>query len=331
MTPRFAMGAVIAGAEAFPSVPQDEHELAGLLYPESAWMFVWGRRLLRDVVGDRASRFLVGRLGPGCWSVLHADAAWTAVRCADEVAPAAPVHTASFESGQDAVAYAAAGLMADEGIAITSHLLEDAGLLHYVNEGLGPFRWALTDEGKAMAAVAGGNGRARYRDDGLALNRALGRFGYVVLPPGPRTDGGPSLDLHDVLAALALRHLPGDFGASKGEELAEGKMLKGYGATDERFLFSLDTPFERVGMAGTASERVRHLYVLQRPLRAYPGCPVNATTVPASGTMGMRAPSTEGGGYLLPAPIASLLTAGDLTEISPWEGNRLLKDGKAHR
>ncbi|MBE1533355.1 hypothetical protein [Actinomadura algeriensis] len=326
------MVAAIVGAEALPPVPQDEHDLVGLLYPESAWMFVWARRLLRDVAGERVSRFLVGRLKAGCWSVLRGDGAWLAVRCADKVSPATPVHVVSSESAQDAVAYAAAGLMADEGVAVTSHLLRDLGLLHHARDDLGFFRWALTEQGNAMASVSQQDGRARYSDVEVSLNRVLGRLlDYVVLSRGPRANDGPFLNLHDVLTNLVLHHLPGDFGVSTGEELAKGKMLKGYGSTDERYLFTLDTPFERIGMAGNAGKYDRHLYVLRHPLRTYPGFPVNATTVPMSGTVRMREPSTKGRGYLLPNSIADLLDAGDLFEVSPWEADRLLNNGAARR
>ncbi|OLT10821.1 hypothetical protein BJF79_25455 [Actinomadura sp. CNU-125] len=326
------MVAAIVGAETLPPVPQDEHDLAGLLYPESAWMFVWGRRLLRDVVGERVSRFLIGRLDAGCWSVLCRDAAWLAVRCADDVSPAAPVHVVSSESAQDALAYAAAGLMADEGVAVTSHLLQDLGLLRHEPDDLGFRRWTLTEQGAAMASVSQRDGHARYGDGALSLNRALGRIvSYVVLPADSAAGGGPSLKLHDVLTALALHHLPDDFGVSTGEELPKGKMLKGYGSTDERYLFTLDTPFERMRLAGNVEQYARHLYVLRHPLRTYPGFPVNATTVPMSGTERMREPSTGGRGYLLPNSIASLLGTGDLFEVSPWEGGRLLKNGTALR
>src|SRR5688500_2866437 len=133
--------------DALPEVPQDEFDLVGWLYPESAWMFVWARRILRNFVGEQVSRFLVGRLEPGCWSVLRAEDTWVAVWCADGAPPVMPVHAAYFAAAQDAVAHAMAGVILDAGVMINTQLLRGMGLLDRRWKKLGdPVFWHLTDD-----------------------------------------------------------------------------------------------------------------------------------------------------------------------------------------
>lgn len=311
--------------ETLPEVPQDEHELVGRLYPESAWMFVWARRVLHDFVGERVSRFLVGRLEPGCWSVLRGDGAWLAVRSADGTEPATPAHTTSFASAQDAVAHAAAGLIVDGNAVIHEVLLRDQAVFSS--------RWddaakrlvcTLEDEGRRLVAAARDHGRPRYGDTGVVLDRVLERpRGYQVLPRVPRTDDGMFIWAHDFFMAHVRSRLPGDFWVSTSEELPVNTLLDTYAPSDEPYLFTLDAPFERRGLFGTGRNLVRRFFVIRRPLRVYPGFPVRVTTIPARGLARVREPSAGGQGYLLPHPVPALLDAGDIARISEAEATRL--------
>ncbi|MBE1533358.1 hypothetical protein [Actinomadura algeriensis] len=327
------MGAALVSAEALPSVPQDEYELVGRLYPESAWMFVWGRRLLRDMVGGGVSRFLVGRLGPGCWSVLHTDSAWIALRCADGAMPARPVHAVACDSAREAVAHAAAGMIVDAGVAIDSHLLWDLGFVEPARDPSSvPLVWKPTEQARKLDSSSRDDGRARYGTDGFALELLRGRPArFCVLPPGPMPDDGLFLNRHELFMSLSHSRLPGDFAVSSGEELPAGKLLEGYGSPERPYLFSLRTPFERQGLPQTAGGHEWHIYLTRRPLWTFPGFPVEETTVPAAGMTRTTGPSTGGQGYLFRDSVSSLLRSGEIIEVSRWEGTRLLKEGRAQR
>ncbi|WP_143220449.1 hypothetical protein [Actinomadura sp. CNU-125] len=327
------MAAAAVSAEALPLVPQDEYELVGRLYPESAWMFVWGRRLLRDMVGGGVSRFLVGRRGPGCWSVLHTDSAWVAVRCADDVLPALPTHAVACDSAREAVAYAAAGMMVDAGVSIDSHLLWDLGFIEPARAPSSvPLVWKPTERARRLDSSSRDDGRARYETDGFALERLRGRPArFGVLSPGPAPDGGLFLNRHEFFTSLSHSRLPGDFAVSSGEKLLENTLLEGYGSPNVPYLFSMRTPFERQGLPQTASGHDWHIYLTQRPLWTFPGFPVEETTVPAVGAIEAKGPSTGGQGYLFRDLVSSLLRSGEIIEVSRWEGTRLLKEGRARR
>ncbi|WP_149263091.1 hypothetical protein [Actinomadura sp. K4S16] len=310
--------------ETLPEVPQDEHELVGRLYPESAWTFVWARRILRDFAGDRASRFLVGRLEPGCWSVLRGDGVWLAVRGTGGTA-SAPAHTASFSSAQDAVAHAAAGLIVDEDAVIHEGLLRDQGVFDSTwDESAKRLVCTLKDEGRRLVAASRDADRPRYGDSGVTLDHVLERpRGYQVLPRVPHTEDGLFIWAHDFFAAHVRSRLPGDFGASAGEDLPVDTLLDTYAPSDEPYLFTLDAPFERRGLFGTGRDLVRRFYLVRRPIRVYPGFPVNATAIPARGLGRVREPSTGGQGYLLPRPVAALLEAGDIVRLGEAEATRV--------
>ncbi|MFI0350663.1 glycohydrolase toxin TNT-related protein [Actinomadura sp. 9N407] len=323
----------VVGADALPAVPQDEHELAGALRPESAWMFVWGRRVLRDLVGDRVSRFLVGRLEPGHWSVLRGDAVWLAVRCADDVLPAEPSHAVSFGTAQAAVAYAAAGLIVDEKVTVHSYLLRDLDIVEHVHDAELGGTWGVTEEGRRAADAARVEERPRYGRTGIALEPIIGRpAAYRVLRPGPPSTGnGPFIGTHEIFLRLVEPRLPGDFGASTGEELPEGTLLEGFGSTDQEYLFTMGTPFERRGLSQTGIAHTRHFYVVRRPLWVYQGFPVKATPVPASGLQHLHEPSDKGRGYLMHGSIAALLASGELAEVPVWEAARILNERRERK
>ncbi|MEU8123214.1 hypothetical protein AB0C21_31260 [Spirillospora sp. NPDC049024] len=317
--------------ETLPEVPQDEHELVERLYPESAWTFVWARRILRDFAGDRASRFLVGCLSAGCWSVLHGEGEWLAVRCADE-APgeaadeATPAHAASFESAQDATAYAAAGLIVDEKVTLHEGLLrrEQGVIDHIWDESAKRLVWRLTDEGERLVAASRDEGRPRYGESWIVLDPVFeDPRGYRVLPRTPRPDGGRFLAEHDLFVAHVRGRLPGDFGASTGEELAENTLLDTFAPADEPYLFTLDAPFDRRGLFGAGAELVRKFYLVRRPIRVYQGFPVRNTTVPARGRARADGAPPKGTGYLLPRSLAALLEAGDIARITEAEAVRI--------
>lgn len=314
--------------QTLPEVPQDEHELVGRLYPESAWMFVWARRVLRDFVGERVSRFLVGRLEPGCWSVLRGDGAWLAVRSADDADDATPSHVASFESAQVAVAYAAGGLIVDGHVTIHKDLLKGQGVFDQVwDESARRLVWKLLDEGERLVAAARDEGRPRYGEYCIPLDHVLANpWGYQVVPRTPGPDGGLFLREHDLFTAHVQRRLPGDFGASTGEELPENTLLDSFAPADEPYLFTLDTPFGRRGLSGTGRERVRRFYLVRRPLPVYPGFPVRETTAPARRVRHGAQPSDVGQGYLLPRPIAVLTDAGDIARITEAETLRRYRE-----
>ncbi|WP_301177642.1 hypothetical protein [Actinomadura geliboluensis] len=318
--------------ETLPEVPQDEHALVGRLYPESAWTFVWARRGLRDLVGDRVSRFLVGRIEPGHWSVLRGDDAWLAMRCAeaDGGGEARPSHTASFDSAGGAVAYAAAGLVVDANVTVHEDLLRFQGVLGESWDGAaGRLVLSLTDEGERLVEAARDETRTRYGTSFLPLGPVIERpRGYQVIPRGPRPDDGPFIAEHDLFTAHVRARLPGEFGASTGEELPADTLLDTYApAADEPCLFTLETPFERRGLPGTGAGHERRFYVVRRPLTVYAGFPVRETTVPARGT----GPSDAGRGYLLPRPIGALLDGGDIARISEAETLRRYREQRESR
>jgi hypothetical protein len=308
-----------------PGLPQDERELTGRLHPESAWMFVWARRILRDLVGGLASRFLVGRLEPGSWSVLRGNSEWIAARGADETAS----HTASFASAQDAVAYAAAGLVVDANVTIHEDLLREQGIVGDIwDEAEKRLDWKLTDDGQRLVEVSLDKNRARYGDTGVVLDRVLeNRKGYQVLPPVPRPEGGLFIGRHEFFMAHIHSRLPGDFGASTGEELPENTLLDTYAPTDEPYLFTLETPFERRGLSGTGRDNERRFYVVKRPITVFPGFPVKETTIPPQGLQRVREPSSKGQGYLLPRPLAELIAGGDIAQITRAEAARIHRGG----
>ncbi|MER7546467.1 hypothetical protein [Actinomadura sp.] len=314
--------------EELPPVPQDEHELVGLLHPESAWTFAWARRVLRDFAGERVSRFLVGRLEPGCWSVLRGDGEWLAVRVSGEAAAeTAPAHVASFESAQDAVAYAAGGLIVDERVTIHGDLLREQGVLGHVwDESEGRVVWRLLDEGERLVAAARDEERPRYGESCVPLDDVLAHpGGYHVIERTPGPDGDLFLREHDLFTAHVRSRLPGDFGASTGQVLPENTLLDSYAETDEPYLFTLDTPFERRGLYRSGKDRVRKFFVVRRPLTVHPGFPVRNTTVP-TGRRRSGGPSEQGQGYLLPRPIAELLDAGDIARITESETLRIYRE-----
>ncbi|SFO32819.1 TNT domain-containing protein [Actinomadura madurae] len=309
--------------EALPELPQDEWELTGRLYPESAWMFVWARRVVRDLVGGRVSRFLVGRLEPGSWSVLRGEAEWVAARGANGTAS----HTASFASAQDAVAYAAAGLAVDENIATHEDLLREQGIVGDIwDDARKRLEWQLTDDGRRLVEKSLDEGRARYGDSGIVLDQVLEhRKGYQVIRPVPRPDGGLFIGRHEFFMAHVHSRLPGDFGASTGEELPENTLLDSYAPADEPYLFTLETPFERRGLSGTGRNNERRFYVVKRPITVYPGFPVKETTIPPQGLQRVKEPSSKGQGYLLPRPLADLVAAGDIIQVTKAEALRIYR------
>ncbi|MFB4308709.1 hypothetical protein [Actinomadura sp. GTD37] len=313
------------GPETLPEVPQDEHELVGRLYPESAWTFVWARRVLRDFAGGRASRFLVGRLEPGCWSVLRGDGEWLIVRSADE---ATPSHVASFASAQDAVAYAVAGLIVDEGVTVHEDLLREQGVVGRIwDESASRLVWRLTDEGERLVAAARDEGRQRYGESCVPLDGVLGDpRGYQVIPRTPGPEGDRFLREHDLFTAHVRARLPGDFGASTGRELPEDTLLDSYASADEPYLFTLDTPFERRGLFRSGRDVVRKFFVVRRPLTVHPGFPVRSTTVPARRRRNSGESSDKGQGYLLPRPLAALLDSGDIARITEAETLRIYRE-----
>ncbi|WUH98129.1 hypothetical protein OHR68_32195 [Spirillospora sp. NBC_00431] len=311
--------------ETLPEVPQDEFELVGRLYPESAWMFVWGRRVLHDLAGDRVSRFLVGALEPGCWSVLGGDTGWFAIRCADETTPATPSHAESFESAQDAVAYAVAGVAVDANVSIHTDFLRDLDVLDHVQDGpRDPFVWALTDEGQRLAEVSRDEGARSHAGSVVDLEPVLGSpLGYRVCPWVPRPDSGPSISVHALFRTHVQRRLPGDFGASTGDELPADLLLDSYATADEPYVFTLDTPFHRRSLPRTVHSFARKLYVVRRPIRAYPGFPVREATVPAQGLRSVREPASKGQGYLLPGAISAMVRSGAIEQISEAEATHI--------
>ncbi|MEU8345926.1 hypothetical protein AB0C74_29860 [Spirillospora sp. NPDC048832] len=322
-----------------PELPQDEQDLVARLHPESAWTFVWARRVLRDLVGDGVARFLVGRIAPGHWSVLHGDGAWLAVRCADGNGPdgngpdgeASPSHAASFDSAGDAVAYAAAGLVVDAEVTVHEDLLRIQGLAgDSWDDAARRLVWGLTDEGERLVEAARDDTRPRYGTSFLPLGPVLEqRRGYQVIPRAPRPDGGAYLAEHDLFTQHVRARLPGEFGASTGEELPEDTLLDTYADEDEPYLFTLETPFERRGLSGTGVGRERKFFLVRRPIHVYPGFPVRETTVPARGRG--SGPSDQGQGYLLPRPITALLDGGDIARISEAETLRIYREQRASR
>jgi hypothetical protein len=150
--------------------------------------------------------------------------------------------------------------------------------------------------------------------------------GYRVLPRVPRTDDGLFIGAHEFFQAHIRSRLPGEFGASTGEELPADTLLDTYSPTDEPYLFTVDTPFERRGLSGTGRDLVRRFYLVRRPIPVYPGFPVRATTIPSQGLDRVREPSTIGQGYLLPRSLRAMLASGAIVRISEAEASRIYRE-----
>ncbi|GAA3969193.1 hypothetical protein GCM10023085_59390 [Actinomadura viridis] len=299
-------------------LPQPERDLVPELAPESPLMFAWARRALRDVVGDRAEDFLVGRVAPGCWSVVRGEQGWLVVGPGgDGSEGGGGAEIVAFETALPAVADAMAGVMAASRLALTSGLLELAGLAATDRSG-GRF-WKPGSVARKIEEAGGGRGGPRSGGPGLALNGIEKReLGYFVFLPEPPPDDGPFVAVHEIYAYAAAAMLPEpprrDAGSPDegGVDLPAGTVLDGYGGHDQVFLFTPQTPFHRRGHLGGLGAYEHHTYRVQRPIRVYQGLPVAGGPLPAPKG---DAENTERGYYLVDS-IAELLKSGVLAEIS---------------
>lgn len=299
---------------AVAGVPQDEHELVARLAPESPLLFARARRLLRDLAGDAAAPFTAGRLENGCWTVLHGGNGWLAVRWEDGSA----ADVASRETARAAVAYAAGGLLAEEGTGLNSEVFRLAGLLqegkHDASRGWR--EWELTGEGRRIWSETEDAPRPASDRLYVSLASLLGRRGcvYFVSAPGKPPARGPFVSVHEVFERFAHNELP-EAAGEPGEVLPEGTVLDGHGDTDQVFLYEVGTPFSRRALWGEPDRHTHRFYRVREPLRAYPGFPSGNATVSVERTDG------EGRGFYLVDTVADLVASGRLSETGvPEEG-----------
>lgn len=286
-----------------------------LLAPESPLLFAWARRALRDLAGDHADRFLVGRAASGHWSVLRGASGWQVV------SGAAPDEPETFGSARSAVADAMARVLATAQVGLTSGLLELAGIVKEPRTGKRFYE--LGDAGLRLRERSADREAVRPAGPCVPLARFENRpTGYFRVLPGPRPDAGAFATVHEIYELAARALLPGDpdvnarpgawLGDGTAVDLPEGTPLDGYGDRDQVFLFTPGTPFRRRGLWGSAGDHEHHRYRLRRPLRAHPGFPV------ATATFG-DGDELEGQGYYLVETIAELVSAGVLAPADPAE------------
>ncbi|MFF5260120.1 glycohydrolase toxin TNT-related protein [Actinomadura viridis] len=304
-------------------LPQTEHDLIASLAGESPLLFPWARRALWNVTGDRAGRLLLGRVAPGRWSVVRGEPGWLVVRRHDEGSGDGDgADVVAFETARSAVADSMAGVMADAELALTSGLLELAGLIHQDPRNLN-VTWSLGEAGRAIKERGGERNGPRAQGPGLPLGSFEGRLpDYFLRMPVPPPETGAFVSVREIYTLAAQAMLPeapeGTEPGHAGEELPEGTVLDGYGGTDQVFLFTPETPFHRRGLQGGPRGYEHRTYRLQRPVRAYPGFPVDKMVVPSPAKSRTRtlAKPDEQRGYYLVDTIAALLESGALAEIS---------------
>ncbi|MFF5264568.1 glycohydrolase toxin TNT-related protein [Actinomadura viridis] len=302
-------------------LPQTEHDLIASLAGESPLMFPRARRALRNVTGDRAGRFLLGRVAPGCWSMVHGEPGWLVVRRQDE-APAdgdrSDDEVVAFETARSAVADAMAGVMADAEVALTSGLLEVAGLLHRDTSDLRGM-WSLGEAGQEIKERGSGPSGPRSHGLGLPLESFEGcRHGYFLRLPVTPPEAGPFAGVREIYELATRAMLPADADAEETEELPEGTVLDGHGSQDQEFLFTPETSFRRRGLRGGPRAYERRTYRVQRPLRVHPGFPVDKMLAPHPAED--RAQDHQDRGYYLVDSIAALVAWGALVEIDGADG-----------
>jgi hypothetical protein len=317
-------------APALPHTPQDEHDLVARLAPESPILFYRARRLLRDWTRDAASRFLVGRVEDGCWTVLHGDDGWLAVRAepdepreSHEAAearepgepgeprePGGPREVTAHGTARAAVAHALGGLLTEAGTGLNMTVFQLAGIIEPGPDdrtGLGP--WFLTETGERLRAESESAPRPDPGVPCVALERLLGRErGYFALRRESAPERGAFVTVHQVFAMAAHRALP-DGPGEAAETLPEGHVLDAYGDTDQVFLYEPGTPFHERGTWGSPDVHPHRFYRLERPLRVHPASPLEYTVVPRGKRTG------SGRGYHLVDSIADLLRDGALSEV----------------
>ncbi|MER6813492.1 glycohydrolase toxin TNT-related protein [Spirillospora sp. NPDC000708] len=293
-------------APALPHTPQDEHDLVARLAPESPILFYRARRLLREWTRDAADRFLVGRVEDGCWTILHGDDGWLAVRTEN----GAPREITAHGTARAAVAHALGGLLTEAGTGLNMKVFQLAGIIEPGPDDrtdLGP--WFLTETGERLRAESESAPRPDPEVPCVALDRLLGRDrGYFALRRESAPERGAFVTVHRAFALAAHRELP-DGPGEAAETLPEGRVLDAYGGTDEVFLYELGTPFHERGTWGSADAHPHRFYRLERPLRVYPAFPLEYTIVPR----GKR--TDRGRGYHLVDSIADLLRDGALSEV----------------
>ncbi|MBG6093266.1 glycohydrolase toxin TNT-related protein [Actinomadura viridis] len=303
-------------------LPQTEHDLIASLDGESPLLFPWARRALRNVTGDRAGRFLLGRVTPGCWSVVRGEPGWLAVHRRDEAlvdGDRSGDEVVAFETARSAVADAMAGVMADAEVALTSGLLELAGLIHQDPRNLN-VTWSLGEAGRAIKERGGERDGPRAQGPGLPLEAFEGHLpDYFLRLPVPPPETGPFVSVREIHALAARAMLPVEAKETKEtEELPEGTVLDGYGSQDQEFLFTPETSFRRRGLRGGPRAYERRTYRVQRPLRAHPGFPVDKMLAPHPAEA--RTKDHEDRGYYLVDSIAALVASGALVEIDGADG-----------
>ncbi|MFD0691553.1 glycohydrolase toxin TNT-related protein [Actinomadura fibrosa] len=329
--------------------PQDERVLAGRLPDGLDGLFPQARAILADMVPSAASRFLVGRLDEGCWSVIHHDSAWLAVHLEDENS----VQAVPFREPRAAVSWAMGGVMADAGMEVNAGVLEWVGILaRQTVPRANQDAWLLSADGRDLAFwrravprptgdTPTPSGSAAGRGAYVALDGLNNRpGGYIVCRPGPPPRRGAFISTHEVFDRLASRSrlpIPAPSAQASAQSPADevpravtevlpaGTELDAYGGPDRDFLFTVGAPFSIRGQFGTEDGLGYHVYRLQEPLEVSPGY---FADTPIFGP-GEAADETDrdGRGFYLHATIADLLRSGVLVEISEPGGEPLSTGG----
>lgn len=282
--------------------PQNERELVARLAPESPILFARARHLLRDLTPNAVDRFRVGEPENGCWSVTHNENSWQSTHRHQD---ASTTQTSDHPTAKAATAHAVGGLLAEDGVSLSSTILRTAGLIDR-DKGI----WALTEAAQRIVTETE-NAPRPSGTDYIALEGLAGRAGYFVREPSSAPTEGPFVDARTVLSMAAFAELPDSPSPLEPSEiLPNGTLLDGYGDTGAVFLYEPGTPFNRRGLWGGPYRHPHRFYEVRTPLRVYPSFPFEMTTISVEDITG------PGRGYYLVDTVADLLASGALSETT---------------
>ncbi|OLT10822.1 hypothetical protein BJF79_25460 [Actinomadura sp. CNU-125] len=315
--------------DALERSPQDERELVAMLPYGLDGLFFAAREMLRDLLPNGgAERFLVGRTGEGCRSVIHAAPSWLEVHREDGA-----TEVRAFADARAAVAAALGAVLAEGDVEVNSSVLASADLI-FLEEvpRKNVCAWMLTPHPRSgyrqaqrsLSTERPSSGEARqHRYISMSgLHNRPG--GYFVCRPGSPPVQGEFVSTRQVFEWCAGQRLPkakpppenvAERSAFPRETLPVGMELDSYGDTAQEFLFTIGTPFSRRGLPGVSSEYAYRVYRVQRPFAVSPGL-FTATPIFPTGE-GEPSESTPGShGFHLGRPISDLLDSGELVEIA---------------
>ncbi|MFB4301420.1 glycohydrolase toxin TNT-related protein [Actinomadura sp. NTSP31] len=318
--------ALHAAAESFePGMARGEDELTALLRPAGLEdLFPRAREVLDGLAPGASGRFLAGRLGDGCWSVVRSGPAWLAVR--QEAGRL--VEVAPFAEPRPAVTWAMGGVLADAGLEVDADVLRKARIIRRQTPPGGTEDVWLLDQDHRHR-IRRGQPRPRAEAAGRRAYVALGEIHHrpdehFVCRPGPPPERGDFMSTQEIFSRLAGTSglpLPPPPPQEPAEDpygptvtLPAGTELDAYGDPERPFLFTIGTPFEVRGLTGSAAGLPYHVYRLVEPLDVAPGLFTDVRAYPA-GAPPEDLPPRQGRGFYTYETVAALLRSGRLIEI----------------